>query len=148
MNGYLAGVFFELGIWALTLRPEANFVEKGYRFNGVAEVKHRYLEIPVLLKFNPFNDAVVSPFIVVGPSWSKHLNEKVTLLGTTTTYNDHADRWDAAGVAGAGIEFNLSEKVGLSVQGRYNFGMRDLDDTATEIRSRGLYAIGGLAFTL
>lgn len=148
VNGYLAGAFVELGIWAITLRPEVNYVEKGYRLNGVAEVKHHYLEIPVLLKFNPFNDAVVSPFIVVGPSWSKHLDSKVTLLGATTTYNDTVDRWDVAGVGGAGIEFNLSEHVGINLQARYNFGFRDLDSSATEIRSRGLYGMGGLAFTL
>jgi outer membrane protein W len=148
-NGYMAGLFLEMGVWALTLRPEVNYVEKGYTVTNVAEVKHRYLEIPVLLKFNPFDASVVSPFILIGPSWSKHLSEKTTAInGASATYTDHADKWDLAGVAGAGIEFNLSEHVGLQLQARYNFGFRDLDSSATEIRSRGLYGMGGLAFTL
>ena len=147
-NGYLAGIFLEAGVWALTLRPEVNYVEKGYKVSNVAEVKHRFLEIPVLLKFNPFAAGVVSPFILVGPSWSKHLSAKTTVLGSTTTFNDNIDRWDVAGVAGAGIEFNLSEHLGLQLQARYNFGFRDIDSSSSEIKSRGLYGMGGLAFTL
>ena len=144
-NGYLAGVFLEFGIWALTLRPELNYVEKGYEVSNTAEITHRFLEVPVLLKFNPLNDAVVSPFIVLGPSWSNHLGSKVKLLGTTTRYDDNLNRWDVAGVAGAGIEFNLSHNFGMNLQGRYNFGFRDIDSSANEIRSRGLYAIVGLS---
>ncbi|MGZ3694131.1 MAG: porin family protein [Bdellovibrionota bacterium] len=147
-NGYMAGIFLEAGVWALTLRPEINYVEKGYTVSNVAEVKHHFLEIPVLLKFNPFAAGVVSPFIVIGPSWSKHLNTKTTVLGSTTTFNDNIDRWDVAGVAGAGIEFNLSEHVGLQLQARYNFGFRDIDSSTAEVKSRGLYGMGGLAFTL
>jgi opacity protein-like surface antigen len=147
-NGYMAGIFLEAGVWAITLRPELNYVEKSYTVANVAEVKHRFLEIPVLLKFNPFAAGVVSPFIVVGPSWSKPLSTKTTVLGATTVFNDNIDRWDVAGVVGAGIEFNLSEHVGLQLQARYNFGFRDIDSSTAEVKSRGLYGMGGLAFTL
>jgi opacity protein-like surface antigen len=146
-NGWMAGVFLEFGVWTVTLRPEVNYVQKGYTVANTAEVTQKYLEIPVLLKVNPFGGAAVSPFIVLGPSWSKHLQTDVKLLGTTTTYNDQADDWDISGVAGAGIEFNLSDNVGMNVQGRYNFGLRDLDKSTTEIKSRGIYAMAGLNFS-
>jgi len=71
---------------------------------------------------NPFGEFVVSPFIVLGPSWSTRLSSDVKLLGTTTTFNNSNDDWDIAGVAGAGVEFNVAENLGLNVQGRYNFG--------------------------
>lgn len=144
-NGFLAGAFLEFGVWVLTIRPEVNYVEKGYTVANTAEVTHKYLEIPALVKINPFGEFVVSPFLVFGPSWSKHLGSKTRLLGTTTSYNDNTDQWDAAGVAGAGIEFNVAENLGINVQGRYNFGIRDLDSSANEVRSRGLYGIVGVS---
>ncbi len=146
-TNFMAGVFFEFGIWTITLRPELNYVEKGYTYVGVAKVKHKFLEIPVLLKFNPLSDAVVSPFFVVGPSWSRRMSSSVTVLGATTTINDRNRDWDIAGVAGLGVEFNVSENIGLAVQGRYNFGFRDQNDTnTTEIKGRDIYAMAGLTF--
>lgn len=144
-NGHMAGLFFEMGLWTVTFRPEINYVVKGYTLTSVAEVEHKYLEIPLLLKVNPFGDFVVSPFIVLGPSWSQHLSSDVKFLGTTTTFNDTADKWDLAGVAGAGIEFNVAENLALNAQARYNFGFRDLDNSSQEIKSRGIYGLAGLA---
>lgn len=145
LDGYMAGVFLEFGIWALTLRPEVNYVEKGYTLSNVAEVTHKYIEVPALLKFNPWNDAAVSPFLLVGPSWSKHIGQKVKVLGTTTNYSDNAGDWDLAGVGGLGIDFNIGHNLGLSAQARYNFGVRDLDSSSSNVRSRGLYGIVGLS---
>lgn len=145
-NGFIAGLFLEFGVWTVTLRPEVNYVEKKFTVANTAEVTSKYVEIPVLLKVNPFADFVVSPFIVIGPSWSNHLESDVKLLGATATYNDTADDWDLAGVGGVGVEFNVAENVNLSVQGRYNFGLRDIDKSSTEVKSRGIYALGGLGF--
>jgi opacity protein-like surface antigen len=145
-NGFLAGLFMEFGVWTVTLRPEVNYVEKKFTVANTAEVTSKYLEIPVLLKVNPFADSVVSPFILLGPSWSNHLESDVTTIGGTASYNDTADRWDIAGVAGLGIEFNVAENMSLNLQGRYNFGFRDLDESEAEVKSRGIYALGGLGF--
>jgi hypothetical protein len=145
-DGFLGGVFVEVGIWALTLRPEINYVEKGYEISNVAKITHKYIEIPALLKFNPLNYVGISPFIVVGPSWSKHIGSKVELLGNTTSYSDNANRWDLAGVGGLGVDFNLGPNFGISAQARYNFGVRDLDDSSSDVKSRGLYGLVGLSF--
>lgn len=142
-TGWMAGAFLEFGIWSVTLRPEANFVQTGYNVVG-AEVKNRYLEIPLLLKVNPFADSVVSPFLVVGPSWSKHLSTDVSALGGTAGVNyEGRNFW--SGVAGLGIEFNVAQNVGLNIQGRYNFGLGDADRTGAEIRSRSVYALAGIS---
>jgi opacity protein-like surface antigen len=145
-NGFIAGLFLEFGVWTVTLRPEINYVEKKFTVANTAEVTNKYVEIPLLLKVNPFSDFVVSPFIVLGPSWSNHLGSDVKLLGTTTTYDNTADDWDLAGVGGVGVEFNVAENLNLSVQGRYNFGLRDIDKSNAEVKSRGIYALGGLGF--
>jgi opacity protein-like surface antigen len=49
-------------------------------------------------------------------------------------------------VGGVGVEFNVAENLNLSVQGRYNFGLRDIDKSNAEVKSRGIYALGGLGF--
>lgn len=144
-DGWLAGLFVEFGVWTITLRPEVNYVVRKYTVTSVAEVKGHYLEVPVLLKLNPLSDFVVSPFIVVGPQWAKRIRSEVSTAGTTTFYRDTADDWDLSGVAGLGIEFNISENIGLNVQGRYIHGFRDIDTSATEIRTRAFYALAGLS---
>jgi hypothetical protein len=83
-NGWLGGIYLEFGLWSITLRPELNYVEKGYTVANTAEVKNQYLEVPVLLKISPLGQAAFSPFLVIGPQWSKQIGETVTTLGTTT----------------------------------------------------------------
>jgi hypothetical protein len=142
-TGWMAGAFLEFGIWSVTLRPEANYVRTSFTAGG-SEVKNNYLEIPLLLKVNPFADSVVSPFLVVGPSWSKHLSTDVTALGNTARINYEARNfW--SGVAGLGVEFNVAENVGINIQGRYNFGLGDADESGAEIRSRSVYGLAGIS---
>ncbi len=144
-DGWLLGVYGEIGVWTLTFRPEINYVTKGYTVANMAEVNNRYVEIPLLLKFNPFGRFFLSPFIVVGPQWSYHLNSDVTLANATIAYNNSVVKSDISGVAGLGLEFNVSERIGANVQGRYGFGLRDVDESTTEVRTRAFYAIVGLS---
>ncbi len=147
-NGWLAGVYAEIGLWSITLRPELNYVTKSFTIANVAEVKNHYVEIPLLVKINPLADMVVSPFILFGPQWSKQTSADVTVLGSTTSYTNTADQWDLAGVAGLGLEFNVSEHVGINLQGRYAYGFRNIDSSTTEVKTRCFYALGGLAIAL
>jgi outer membrane protein W len=143
-TGYMGGAFVEFGLWTITLRPEANYVVTKYNVGTLAEIKNKYLEIPLLLKINPFADSVVSPFIVLGPSWSKHLGTDVSVLGTTATFNNTNDDDFWSGVAGVGVEFNVAENIGLSFQGRYNFGLSDTDTSTQEVKARSIYGMAGI----
>lgn len=145
-NGWLGGIFLEFGLWSITLRPELNYVTKGYTVAGVAEVKNQYLEVPVLLKISPLGKSVLSPFLVLGPQWSKQIGETVTTVVGVTTYNNTVTEWDISGVAGLGLEIDLSDNVGLNVQGRYSYGFRNVNTTAVDIRNRGFYALAGMTF--
>ena len=147
-DGWLGGFFGEIGFSSLTLRPELNYVTKTYTVAGIADVKNHYLEIPVFLKFNPLGDFVVSPFVLVGPQWSKQIRTEVTTVGSTTTFTNTADDWDLAAVAGLGVEFNILPIVVFSVQGRYAYGFRDIDRSSVEMKTRAFYALAGLAFAL
>jgi opacity protein-like surface antigen len=144
-DGWLGGIFAEFGLGTITLRPEVNYVSKPYTVANVAEVKSRYLEIPVLVKINPFSDSIVSPFILAGPQWSKRLSTDVETVAGTTTYDNTADGWDASVLAGLGVEFNILANVAFSLQGRYAYGFRDIDSSSLEVKTRGFYALAGLS---
>ena len=147
-NGWLGGLYLEFGVWSITLRPEVNYVEKGYTVAGLTEVKNRYIEVPVLVKINPIADAVISPFLVLGPQWSTQVSEKISPVGAgvSTSYTNNITNWDISAVAGLGLEVNISEHVGFNVQGRYSYGFRDVDASAIDMRNRTIYALVGLTF--
>lgn len=144
-DGWVGGIFAEFGLGTITLRPEVNYVTKPYTLANVAEVKNRYLEIPVLVKINPLSSAVVSPFILAGPQWSKHMSTDVKTIGGTTSYTNTADDWDASVLAGLGVEFNVSSNLALSLQGRYAYGFHDIDSSSVVVKTRGCYALAGLS---
>jgi hypothetical protein len=144
-DGWLGGVFGEFGIWTITLRPELNYVVKPYTVANIAKVRNHSIEIPVLVKINPLSGFIVSPFLLVGPQWSKQIRSDVTVLGSTRSFNDTADRWDIAGLVGVGLEFNVSEDIALNFQGRYALGFRDIDSSSAEVKTRAFYALAGLS---
>ncbi|RZA08857.1 MAG: PorT family protein [Proteobacteria bacterium] len=151
VNGFVGGAFMEFGTFGITLRPEINYVRTGadYSVSGtkVAGYRNNYLEIPLLVKINPFAKSAVSPFILVGPSWSKHLStttDSVIGAGPSINYQDQ-NFW--SGVAGVGVEFNLGENVAMNVQARYNFGLSNQSSSDNvDVKSRSIYGIAGISF--
>jgi len=144
-DGWLGGVYGEFGFWAITLRPELNYVTKPYSVANLATVKNYYLEVPVLVKINPLTDFVLSPFLVLGPQWSKHVKSEVSTIAGTTSYANTVDGWDILGVTGLGLEANVMENLALNVQGRYAHGFRDIDSSSATVKTRGFYALAGIA---
>jgi opacity protein-like surface antigen len=146
-DGWKAGVFFEFGIWTVTLRPEVSYARKGYTVGSFADVTSDNLQLAALLKFSPFGDGVFSPFILLGPQWSKQFSADTTRrAGSTALYVNTADTWDIAAVGGLGFEFNVSEHVALGLQGRYVYGFRDIDASTTEVKQREVEALANLTF--
>lgn len=146
-DGWKAGIFFEFGIWTVTLRPELSFARKGYTVGTVSDVENDNIQLAALLKFSPFGDGVFSPFILFGPQWSKQVSAKTTSrAGATTLYVNTSDNWDIAAVGGVGFEFNISEFIALGLQGRYVYGFRDIDKSAVEVKQRDFEALANLTF--
>lgn len=146
-TGWMGGLFFEFGIWTLTLRPEVNYVNKRYDVGALADVETERLELNALLKFSPLGPGVVSPFLLLGPQWSNHLNTKVSnRAGATVATLSTGNEWDLAAVGALGLDFNISESFALGAQGRYVFGFRDLDDSTVELKTRDVQALLSLTF--
>ena len=144
-TGWLGGVFFEFGVWSVVLRPEANYVQKSF---SVADVKvnNHYVEIPLLVKFNPFGDFAISPFIVLGPQWSKQVGDSVTSGSTTVFNNTTSSSWDVSAVGGVGFDVNFSDHLAFELQGRYSYGFHDVSNNSANVKMRDFYTIAGLSF--
>lgn len=144
-DGFLGGVFAEFGVGTITLRPEINYVSKEFEYATLAKVTNYYLEIPLLVKVNPFAKSLFSPFFVAGPAYSSYRSSSVDVLGGTTYFQNNANRWDLSGLVGAGLEVNVHENLSINTQARYSFGLRDIDSSAATVNTRAIYAIVGLS---
>jgi outer membrane protein W len=141
----LGGIFMEFGVWSVVLRPEANYVQKGFTVGSV-KVDNHYVEIPLLVKFNPFGDFAISPFIVLGPQWSKQVGESTSNNGTTVFTNNTHSSWDVSAVGGVGFDVNFSDHIAFELQARYSYGFHNIGDSTTNIKARDFYTIAGISF--
>ena len=121
-TGFAAGIGLDLGFGIFRLSPELLYVQKGVNGDGSPSstaVKLDYAEIPVLLKVSlPIPS--VQPFVYAGPSIALRLSCKTDEVDCSSdTIKDR----DYGAVLGAGIK--LGGK--LSVEGRYNWGLSDLN---------------------
>jgi len=119
--------------------------------------KNAYLDIPVLIKAR-FLDGSVRPFVLAGPSIGILLAAK-TLIEATGFPSEEEDAKDGTNstnislVFGAGAEFMVASKIGITAEGRYLFGLSDVakeqagEGTHTAIKGRGfLFAVGALFY--
>ncbi|SMO39828.1 porin family protein [Solitalea koreensis] len=122
VTGWHLGVYSEIGVSILTFQPELLFAEKGFKSdqeNGTVTVKYNYLDIPILVKFNPI--PLVSIFS--GPQVSIKLSDKISGPSDITSQinlNNLKDG-DWGIVAGAGVKLSK-----LQIQGRYIWGLNDV----------------------
>ena len=130
-TGFAAGIGLDLGFGIFRLSPELLYVQKGVNGDGSPSstaVKLDYAEIPVLLKVSlPIPS--VQPFVYAGPSIALRLSCKTDEVDCSSdTIKDR----DYGAVLGAGIK--LGGK--LSVEGRYNWGLSDLNKLTSGVDSK------------
>lgn len=112
-----------------------DFLHLQVEFNYVAKTVANYLAIPILLKIK-IDGPVVRPFVIGGPAFALNVN------GPT------ANGVDLSLDVGGGVEIELMPKVAVVAEGRYSLGFVNVSSTTTDIRTRGLYLMAGLAFSL
>lgn len=173
-TGYQFGIAAEIRFNDnFAIQPELNFLQKGAR-QDMAEVDSvlgniafksnyviNYLEVPVLVKAGKsFGPARVD--ILAGPSFGYGLNGKLksefTIGGETNKdesdlnfKDDQIKRVDVGLQFGASVSFNLGDRASLFVDGRYLFGLTDLndsDDDSFKVNNRGIGLSAGVLFKL
>jgi hypothetical protein len=151
-TGWGAGVFLTLGRGPISIQPELNAVELGFKAPGLPtapEVKLRYLAPTVLLKVGlPL--PVVRPSVFAGASVG--LEMSCTIAGTDCENSPFQleTGTDATGVFGADVDVALGGTA-LRFDVRYAIGFKDIreaSDVWTEIKNRAWLVSVGLGFRL
>lgn len=144
--GLVAGVWFGVPLTTrFPLQVDVLFSEKGVRFDGraagfdsKADIRIRYLEIPLLARAN-FGAAGSSrrTYVVggVAPAFRLSARDKATFQGQERTI-DRKDQWkpfDFGLVGGVGVEFGPAV-----IEARYTHGLPHIneDDNGEEDRPR------------
>lgn len=119
--GFHAGVFANINLLVVGIRPELLYSQKGFEMDtddGTHRSNLNYLDVPVMVKFNP------APIIALyaGPQVSFLLDENwKDNLGET--FDPDRNSTEFAGVIGAGVRLGK-----LDLGARYNFGLSKVVD--------------------
>jgi len=153
-NGALPGTLKANTGFAIGLAAESGGVV-GFGINGLyaqrgfesstpgASQKLSYIDVPIYIKLSIPNPAV-TPFAFVGPQGSFELN--CDAAGGTCPSG--RPKTTFAGVIGAGLKFGVLG--GLSVQGRYVYGLTNLNlstvSNAGNYQARSFMLLAGIGF--
>ena len=144
-TGFAAGASVGLGGGLIGVGAEALFAQRGLS-GDVGDTKLDYIDIPVYLKVQAPTPGI-SPFGYIGPQVSFEVTCKVSDVDCGDTGRA---KTDYAGVVGAGVKFGGGEKVGLSAEARYVYGLKDLKfETVTSdesFKTRSFLILGGIIF--
>jgi len=146
-TGFIAG--FSLGLpigGPLSLQPEALYVQKGTGAGASTtfisgDLELTYVEVPVLVRFDlPLPG--IRPFGVAGPMVAFKLECSVG----GTDCGDDVPNQDYGVALGAGVR--LGGVLGLTFEGRYTWGLKDINDVGAGIdhRTRTFVALAGISF--
>ena len=149
---YVGGLSFGFGLGFVSFEPEILYVRMGGKMADVLEFRFQYIQVPVQIRLSIVPAGPVRPFISVGAYGSYLIKAEgfMTVGETTETTVLTADyqRYDYGAVGGAGLRFKLPG-ISLSVEGRYNYGLKNImkDPAAGESRkNRCLMALVGIGF--
>lgn len=147
---FAGGLSFESGFAYVAVQTEVFYVRMGGKY-AAAELEYRfdYIQLPVLLKINVIPAGPVRPF-VSGGGYGAYLIKAKGILGAAEPADLTADyeRLDYGLVGGAGLAFKLPG-IGLSIEGRYNHGLRNIikdPALAESMKNRCLQALAGISF--
>ncbi len=133
-SGFNAGFFLNVtaanGI--IGFQPEVLFSQKGSTIqagNIREDYELNYVDIPVLMKLSLPLD-VLRPNVFVGPYASFKVSETYTYTETVTDFSTQSEGntkdFDYGAVFGGGLDIHLDNII-LSVDGRYNLGLQELE---------------------
>lgn len=147
-RGFAGGVAITIG-GAIGVGAEALYVQRGAKSattGATSPTRLDYIDIPVYLRLSTPTGGV-RLFGYAGPQFSKEVRCKNASAGECLTDTARSET-DFAGVVGAGLR--LGTGTGLSIEGRYVYGLKDLKlDTVTSsssYKTRTFLILAGLSF--
>jgi opacity protein-like surface antigen len=155
-TGFVGGAAFEMMFSGVPLGIEADlfYAMGGCELSangGSATWSVDAIQIPVLFKGKFATPGIISPYAYAGPALALVTTAKVKGSGGEEDVKDHMSSTDFQLLLGAGAEFKVESKIGVTFDIRYALGLTDLDkDTPGDpaIKSRGLMFLVGAMFYL
>lgn len=153
---YAGGVFFDIGLGFVSIQPEFLYIRMGGLYEvdelNSLEFRHQYIQAPLLLRFNILPAGPIRPFICAGGYGAYLLKSEgvMEIDGTVekTDVTSDYQRFDYGVVGSAGILFKLGF-IGLSIEGRYNYGLANMlknPAAGDSMKNRSLMALVGIKF--
>lgn len=145
-TGFAAGVAFDLRAGAIGLQPEALYVQKGVDFNGTPSSSSQvprlsYIEIPVLVKLTlPMSG--IQPMAYAGPS----VSFRVSCSFQGYDCSSYTSKTDYGVVLGGGLRFGGDH--GVTLEGRYEWGLKDVNDPGAGVKQRTRTFLALVGFSL
>jgi hypothetical protein len=139
-SGFAAGISVPLRpSRVFQVQPEALYVEKGWE--GGSEPKLQYIEVPLFLRLNAPTTSFV-PYVLGGPSISFRIGCN-QLIGDCPPDSRKVDYG-----MGAGGGIRLGGPFGITAEGRYTWGLRDVDQDQAGLtnQTRALVLMVGVEF--
>ncbi|MCX6832711.1 MAG: porin family protein [candidate division Zixibacteria bacterium] len=130
-GGFTAGAFLTYSISPkLVVQPELLYVAKGSANSNILNSSGfncGYLEVPVLLKYNPSDKGRLKPGFFLGPAISTLLSAELYSDGFGSNYSydvkNGMKSLDISVIVGGEIEFRSSKSVKFIVDVRYSLGL-------------------------
>lgn len=140
-SGFAVGLALESG-GVLGFGVNALYSQRGFTSTAVgSSEKLSYIDVPLYLKFSIPNP-VITPFAFAGPQASFELNCDGGYCPSGRPKQTYA------GVIGAGVKLGMLG--GLSVQGRYAYGITDLNSgtvlNSSSYKARSFMLLAGIGF--
>jgi len=156
LNSPVGGIYFSLGLGPLAIQPEVLYVRMGseYEVDEANDIKWQldYVQVPVLLKLRIIPLGPIRPVIYAGGYGAYLLKAKgvMTVDGVPeeTDISDQYQKYDYGVVGGVGLDFKLPG-ITFSVEGRYNYGLKNIivDPLAGDsLKNRSMMALVGIGF--
>lgn len=150
--------FFGVSVDALYSGEGGRYVAGINNFNVEFKSRLNYLRLPVLANafFGPA-DASIRPKVVFGPviGFLMSVESEVDVAGFSLGLGmDKSDftSMDFGAAAGAGVDFNITERMSLSLEGRYYFGATDIFEVDLpvfdEVKNNSVSVLLGLGFVI
>jgi hypothetical protein len=156
LDSPVGGIFFSLGLGPLAIQPEVLYVRMGAEYevdeNNGLKWQLDYIQVPVLLKLNIIPAGPIRPFICAGGYGAYLIKAKgiMTVDGVSegTALTADYQKYDYGVVGGAGLTFKLPG-IAISVEGRYNYGLKNIlvDPAAGDsLKNTSMMVLVGIGF--
>lgn len=166
LTKFTGGGFVRFDMGRFGVQPELMYVTKGGKFDEFfdelgslsGDLRLEYIEIPVLLTVPLMTGPGVAPYVYGGPAFAFEVGCKVGFdvggISGSAACDDSDEelerkKFDIGAMIGGGVSIPAGPGA-LLIEGRYNFGLVNLNDTGEEgtIRNRSGAVLAGYSIPI